>query len=153
MTMNPADNNFSDNNLYDTDFYAWTVQQQELLAQGRLQEVDIAHLVEELASMGKSEQRSLSSRLEELTLHLLKWCYQPKRRSRSWELSIIKQRDGIADLLEESPSLRSKLPELLEKAYSRARRYAAKETNLPLKTFPEQPAFTLDQILDNEFWP
>jgi hypothetical protein len=36
---------------------------------------------------------------------------------------------------------------LFAEAYGRARREAAAETGLPL------PAFTLEQALDDEFWP
>ncbi len=41
---------------------------------------------------------------------------------------------------------------LLAKAYPAARLEAAAETGLPLKTFPEENPFTLDQVSD-EFWP
>jgi len=138
---------------YDQDFYAWAIKNAELLRQGRLSEIDAEHVAEELESMGKSERRELISRLEVLLVHLLKWQFQPGLRGASWEITILKQRDSLADLLEESPSLRQGLSEHLVRAYGRARRYAAKETGLPLATFPDSCPFTGEQVLDPEFWP
>ena len=41
----------------------------------------------------------------------------------------------------------------MARAYRRARREAAAETGLPLSTFPETCPFTLEQALDDDFWP
>ncbi len=139
--------------VYEQDFHAWTQQQANLLRTGELAELDSEHLAEELESMGGSERQALSSRLTELLMHLLKWKYQPERRGSSWISSINKQRIGIEVLLEESPSLKTQLPQRFEKAYQRARRYAAVETHLPITTFPEACPFTEEQALDPEFWP
>ena len=73
---------------YDTDFYAWANTQAELLRTGQLEKADIAHIAEEIESMGKSELRELENRLALLFSHLLKWQLQPTLRSRSWELTI-----------------------------------------------------------------
>lgn len=139
--------------MYDQDFYAWAITNAELLRQGRFSEIDIQHVAEELESMGKSERRELISRLEVLLVHLLKWKFQPGLRGASWEITILKQRDSLEDLLEESPSLRHGLDKTIAKAYDRARRYAAKETGLPLATFPDPCPFAAEQVLDLEFWP
>lgn len=55
--------------------------------------------------------------------------------------------------MDENPSLKPHLPERFEKAYAKARCYAALETGLPLATFPEEPPFTVEAVLDSEFWP
>jgi hypothetical protein len=139
--------------IYDTDFYAWTQEQAALLRAGKLAEIETEHVAEELESMGASERQALSSRLTELLMHLLKWKYQPERRSSSWVRSINKQRIGIDALLDESPSLKYQLPSRFEKAYPKARRYAAIETGLPLATFPEACPFGVEDTLSPEFWP
>jgi hypothetical protein len=139
--------------MYDQDFYAWAITNAELLRQGRFSEIDIEHVAEELESMGKSERRALISRLAVLLVRLLKWKFQPGLRGASWEITILKQRDSLEDLLQESPSLRHELDKTIAKAYDRARRYAAKETGLPLATFPDPCPFATEQVLDSEFWP
>ena len=70
--------------LYDRDFYAWTAEQAALLRAGKLSGADIPHIAEEIESMGRSEKRELVSRLTILLQHLLKWQFQPDRRSTPW---------------------------------------------------------------------
>ena len=46
--------------------------------------------------MGKRQNRDLASRLTVLVMHLLKWGYQPARRSPSWRQTIQEQRRQLA---------------------------------------------------------
>lgn len=75
--MNPSAN------LYEQDFYAWTMKNAQLLRQGKLTEIDVEHVAEELESMGRSERRELINRLMVLLAHLLKWQLQPSLRGKS----------------------------------------------------------------------
>ena len=45
--------------LYNQDFLLWTQQQAECLKKGRWAELDVEHLVEELETLGRSEQKEL----------------------------------------------------------------------------------------------
>ncbi len=95
--------------LYDTDFYQWTQQQAALLRQGQLVALDIDHLAEEIEDMGKSNRLALESYLSNVIMHLLKWQYQPERRSTRWKLSIRNGRRQIEKRLKNSPSLKPQL--------------------------------------------
>lgn len=139
--------------LYHRDFYAWALASAELVKAGRFDELDTDYLAEELESMGKREGRELNSRLKELVMHLLKWQYQPERRSRSWLTSINKQRISIDELLDENPSLRHELEDRLSHGYTYTRRYAALETGLPLAHFPELCPYSLQDVLAEGFLP
>jgi hypothetical protein len=136
---------------YDRDFYAWTQEQARRLREGRLSELDLNNLAEEIESMGKQQRREMRNRLALLLLHLLKWQYQPSHRTPSWRHSIREQRDQIVQLLQDSPSLKPVLGDLFAEAYGKGRRDSADETGLPLKSFPAKPPFTLDQALDPLF--
>jgi hypothetical protein len=147
---------------YERDFYGWIQYHVELLRQGKLAEIDIEHLIEELESMSKSEKRELISRLVVLLAHLLKWQYQYQQladrwqqtwQGGSWRGSIIEQRWQIMRQLQDSPSLKSYLPEALNQAYSPAVKIAVAETRLPLTTFPQICSYTLEQILDENYYP
>ena len=70
--------------LYEKDFLAWTQQQSELIRQGRWQEVDLDHLIEELEDMGKSNHRELESPLIVLLAYLLKWEFQLNQLQDQW---------------------------------------------------------------------
>jgi hypothetical protein len=138
---------------YDRDFYAWANEQAALLRAGRLGEADIAHIAEEIESMGKTEKRELVSRLKVLLLHLLKWQYQPGLRGASWEASISVQRNDLDDHLADNPSLKALLPEAIERAYRSAVLAAKAETGLPGSTFPSLCPWSFAQMMDPDFWP
>jgi hypothetical protein len=138
---------------YEKDFYGWTQEQASLLRTGRLNELDIENLVEEVETMGRSEKRELESRLTVLLLHLLKWKYQDVRRGRGWELSIDEQRLRFVETLEENPGLKPKIDEILKKAYQYAVLQAARETNISKNVFPSECPWLLNQITDDSFYP
>jgi hypothetical protein len=91
--------------------------------------------------------------VEIILLHLLKWAYQPDRRGRSWEKSLLQARYRLAKLLRENPSLANQVPGFLDEGYPHARRLAAVETGAPLTTFPEICPWAGEQMLDEDFWP
>jgi hypothetical protein len=139
--------------LYDTDFYQWTQMQTAALRARDVAALDLAHLAEEIESLGKRDRRAVESYLEVILLHLLKWAYQSDRRGRSWEKSLLQARHRLAKLLRENPSLANQVPEFLDEGYPHARRLAAVETSLPLTTFPETCPWAGEQVLDEDFWP
>lgn len=86
-----------------------------------------------------------------LLVHILKWDYQPQRRTRSWTISIKDQRIEFDQVLEDNPGLKSRLDEALARAYRRARLQAAKETGLDEETFPDICPYSWDDIVSREF--
>jgi hypothetical protein len=102
--------------LYDQDETAWLEAMAELIRRGRLDEVDYANLAEYLADMARRDRREVSSRLAVLIAHLLKWRYQPERRSGDWRGTVEVQRQDLAELLE-SGVLRYHAGDVLAKAY------------------------------------
>jgi hypothetical protein len=139
--------------LYETDFYAWTIEQAKFLKDGVWDCLDISNLVEEIESLGKQQRQELRNRLGILLGHLLKWEFQPSHRSKSWLAIIREQRRRIGDLLEGSLSLKPYLPEVLEKAYQDGVDLAVRETSLNYKDFPQECLYSLDQVLDFSFFP
>ena len=148
-----SNNSASNLSLYERDFYAWTQQQVEILSAHRWEDLDLANLIEEIESLGRQQRQELRNRLSIMIAHLLKWQFQPQKRSRSWLATIQIQRLDTMDLLEDNPSLKPYLEEALERAYQKAIAIAVKETNLPNKTFPSQCPYILSDILDEGFFP
>jgi len=140
--------------LYDHDFAAWLDQQVALIREGRLNELDLANLAEELEDMSKSKRRELRNRLITLLMHLLKYEFQPEARTNSWLGTILEQRQQISYVLDESPSLRAYMAGLHEDAdaYRDAVKRAHIETGLPAKRFPPVNPYGA-QALDEDFWP
>lgn len=138
---------------YEKDFYAWLQQNARLLREGKFTEIDGVNLAEELEALGRSEKRQFINRLAVLLAHLLKWVYQPGKRSHSWRCTIEEQRERLAQLLKDSPSLKQQIDETLAAAYAIAIPQAAKETGLKSSIFPQNCPFSLDQALDKQFYP
>jgi hypothetical protein len=138
---------------YERDFYAWANEQAALLRAGRLSEADIAHIAEEIESMGKTEKRELVSRLAVLLLHLLKWQFQPDRRGASWKATIKVQRNDLEDHLGDNPSLTSAVPAAIARAYQNAALRAEAKTGLANSPFPGVCPWTFEQMMDPDFWP
>ena len=139
---------------YEADFYGWTQEQASLLRTGRLAELDVEHLIEEIESIGRSERRQLTNRFELLLMHLLKWQHQPDRRDidgKSWLRTIREQRRKIPKLIRDNPSLKPVLEDCIRDAYDDARFGTSDETGLPVSVFPEICPYTPEQILDLEF--
>jgi hypothetical protein len=138
---------------YEKDFYAWLIKNAQLIRNKQFSEIDAEQIAEELEAMGRSEKRELLNRLTILLAHLLKWQFQSVRRSRSWSNTILTQRIDIHELLQDSPSLRSQLESKIEIAYEKAKLMAEDETGIDKKIFPSPCPFSLEQILDNTFFP
>ena len=141
------------NKLYDQDYFGWANEQAALLRAGNLSAADIENIAEEIESMAKGEKRELVNWLIVLLLHLLKWQFQPELRGRSWEATILEQRDRIARHMQENPSLKPNLPDAMQEAYRVARIRARGETNLSSKFFPAECPCAYAQAMDANFWP
>jgi hypothetical protein len=74
--------------LYERDFCLWLEEQTRLLREGRLDQLDVANLLEEIESMGRKDRKAIKGNLVIVLLHLLKHEFPAKRPSRSWLDSI-----------------------------------------------------------------
>lgn len=140
-------------NLYQQDFNLWLETTIHSLKEGKLLDVDYKNLIEELEAMGRSEKNALKSNLKILLMHLLKWQYQPEKRSNSWRYTISEHRQRIRDSLETSPSLNNFLIEIFDKCYQDGKRLASDETGLAINNFSEDCPFVLDDVLNLDFLP
>lgn len=146
---------------YDQNFHQWIEHHIALIREGRFNEIDTDHLIEELEDMARRDRDELVSRLVVLIAHLLKWQFQLGQLSdrwkefdgRSWRRSIIEQRHEILRQLRNKPSLKSYLPDAIIEAYPDALESAIEETNLPESTFPQTCPYLLEQLVDKKFYP
>lgn len=149
--------------LYQTDYYAWTKTQAALLRNEDYADLDRDHLIEEIESMGASEERELENRLIVLLHHLLKLSCLPESRprepaGRGWRLTVTEQRQQLRRHLKKNPSLRPLLPVTVLDLYDDARVLAFADLaidNLALTddALPVHCPWTPDQILDATFYP
>ncbi len=138
---------------YDQDFVLWLDHQAELLRQGRVHELDVENLAEEVEDIGRSQRRAVEGELSVILIHLLKYQFQPSRRSRSWLDTLLEHRGRLAKDLGASRTLELHAEAELADLYRLARKRAAVQTRLPPEIFPEACLYTLIQTLDEDFFP
>ncbi|KJU84442.1 protein containing DUF29 [Candidatus Magnetobacterium bavaricum] len=139
--------------LYEVDFYQWVFYNADLLRQGRFSEIDLENIIEELESMARKDRRELLSRLAVLIMHLIKWQYQPERRSESWSTTIRNQRTELKLLLADSPSLKYNIEAVTAKGFIAAKEEFEDETGISTKILPETCPYTFEQLMARGFWP
>lgn len=138
---------------YGTDLHAWAGEQARLLRAGRMSDVDLEHVAEEIESLGSEQRHALESQYARLIARLLKWRHQHPARSTSWAVSILDARSEILRRETRNPSLKARARDIVGDMYPTARRQAALETGLSLSSFPTDCPFSLDQLRDPDFMP
>ena len=134
------------NKLYEQDYSQWAETMADLLASGNFTQLDIENLVEEVRDLSKRERDSLLSSIRLIIHHLLKWDYQPQLRSRSWLVTVQRERSNVADYLADSPSLKKYMTdEYLGKIYKKAKLDAIAETGLDM---PDVCPYTVGDVVN-----
>ncbi len=139
--------------LYNQDYYLWLEHTAKLLRDGNFSELDIPNLLDEIESMTRSEKRAIKSNLTVILAHLLKYKYQPEKRSNSWLLTIFEHRDRLSEEFADSPSLKPYLLEVFAECYGKARKRAAIETGLPIVIFTAKSPFSPEEALNIDYLP
>ena len=134
--------------LHEIDFHAWAFEQAQKVRAG--EPIDKENVAEELEDLGRSQQQQLENCLAVLLAHLLKWEFQPDKRSSSWIRTIREQRVRIRKLLTKMPSLKTHLAEAIADAYAIAVTFASAETMIVEEDFPSECPYSVDQILSEE---
>ena len=147
--------------LYERDFVAWTRAQVAALRRLRHARpnapLDLEHLIEEVADLGKSERDTVRSHVRTIIERCLKLRYAPARDPRpGWISTIGRPRTALEDKL--SPSLRRDLRAALPRLYAQARRDVARDLALfgeaeAAASLPEANPFSLDQVLRHDWYP
>ncbi len=140
--------------LYEDDFFAWTRRQsRELRRFARTRPnlpLDLVHLAEEIADLGKEQCNALRSWTIRIIGHLLLLEHSPAEAPRrGWLREIMAFRDEIEDRL--TPTLLRDLERQLPRLYAKARRRVvldmeSYEGDLASR-LPAECPYTLEHIL------
>lgn len=146
--------------LYDRDFYAWSqAQARELRRFARTRPnvpLDLAHLAEEIADLGKEQRNSVRSWVRRIVEHLLLLEHSPAQGPRPhWIGEIADFRSELVDRL--SKRLERDLRRQLPRLYEAARRLAARKLSAHGETEAAERLlltcpYTLEQVLE-DWWP
>lgn len=152
-TQTGGDGNLARMSDYDTDVYAWSRRQGALLrrlaAGERVNDADLdwPNIAEEIETVGRSERGAVASHIANIMEHLIKLQASPALQPRAgWRATIGRARLGVERLLDESPSLRREVADIVSGELGRSRKLAA----LALAEHGETPTLPLDSLTYNE---
>jgi len=116
--------------LAATSHYVLAKEIKFSLQEGAMEDA-LEGLDELIDSMSKIAIREMKSHLLIIMTHILKWKYQPQKRSGSWYKSIMNARFEIEDVQDETPTVTDKAINLeWDKVFSKAIRKASQEMKL-----------------------
>ena len=139
--------------LYQTDFDRWLQETANLLRSGDMEQLDCENLAEEIEDMAGSRKDALESNLIRVLQHLLKWKYQPRKRSNSWKASITEHSLRLNRAFKKSPSLKPYFEQVFAECYEDVRLITAQETGLDIHVFPEICPFAQVDVLNPQYLP
>jgi len=151
-----AESQSTEKSLYETDYNLWVVETISKLKNQNYDAVDWDNLLEELADLSRREKRKLESLLTRLFEHLLKlkyWQTEMENNQGHWEAEILNFRKQIKKECKASPSLKQHLLNVWNECYQDGREIAAARSRLPLDQFPAKPIASLEQVLDENWFP
>ena len=98
--------------------------------------------------MSKREERGLISQLIRVMKHIIKWIFQPEKRSKSWSDTIHDGRKDIKHIQKDHPKLnREFIRQNWNNAFNKAKKAAEEEMNKKV----EIDNLTERQVFDDEY--
>jgi len=141
--------------LYGQDYTAWLDSTLTQLKQRNLSDIDWENLIAEIETLGREQRHKVESYLLRLFIHLLLYQYWQSERvfsGKGWEKEIDNFRLEL-DLLLESKALYNHFLSILQKSYTKARKFASQKSKLLTDVFPETCPYSTGQILDFGWLP
>ena len=137
--------------LYEIDDYLWIQEMVKLLKEKQFNQLDLENLIEELEDLGSEKKLAVKSLLQQIIRHLLLlqyWDDELERNYRHWKSEVTSFRIQINDRM--TKNFYNYLSENLSSIYRKARKYVIDKSGL--ETFPESCPYTLDQLLDEDWF-
>ena len=148
MTLAP-----SSISLYEQDYVEWLDITLQQLQNRDIKHLDWINLIEEVEALGSEQRHKVESYLIQLLKHLLLYQYWESEKlycAKGWKDEIDVFRIELAILLR-SKTLSNYAFSILETAYQRARRSA--KTKSDLNIFPVNCPYSMEQVLDSDWFP
>ncbi len=138
--------------LYEIDDYLWVEETIKRLKEKKFNELDLENLIEELEDLGRERKNKVESLLRQIIIHLLLleyWSQEYQYNAAHWQAEITEFRFQINGIL--TKNLHNYLASKLELIYQNSVKYTQRKTNL--NTFPQKCTYTLEQLLDEDWFP
>ncbi len=139
-------------NLYEIDDYLWIQETVKLLREKKFDELDLENLIEELDDLGSEKRHKVVSLLDQIIRHLLLleyWTAEYHHNYRHWQSEVISFRIQINRRM--TTNFHNYLAENLSIIYEKACKYVKVKSGLD--TFPQECPYTIEQLLDEDWFP
>jgi Domain of unknown function DUF29 len=138
--------------LYEIDEHLWLEKTVQLLKEKRFNDLDLDNLIEELDSLGRRDKLKVISFTEQIIRHFLLlqyWRQEYQNSAKHWQIEIISFRAQLKRHL--TTNLSNYLEDNLENTYQDCLIFVRRKTD-NLVNFPENCPYTLEQILDHNYF-
>ena len=113
--------------LYREDGWSWSREQADALRRRDVDAIDWENVVEEIETLGRSEEHAWTSLCTNVLSHLLKIEHSGSNRDlRHWREEVETWRDKMASTLLENPGMKGRLPVMLARAWRAGRKDAVR---------------------------
>lgn len=139
--------------LYELDYLAWYEKTLEQLKNNHSNELDLESLSEVLENLVRDTKRSGESYLRQIIIHLLliEYWESEKINRCHWAAEIVNFRSELETDM--TTNLKKHLDLVKENIYQKALKYVIKKTELNRTLFPIQCPYSLEQLLDDDWFP
>ena len=117
------------NDLYERDFYSWSMQQADALKSRDLKAIDWDNVIEEIADLGKTQQHNWEAFCARVIEHMLKIDYYREATEKvleHWLQEILDFRQEMAELIDKNPGLKGQYAKMFAAAWKRGSGYACR---------------------------
>ncbi|MDJ0660202.1 MAG: DUF29 domain-containing protein [Crocosphaera sp.] len=139
--------------LYKIDDYQWLEETVKLLKNKQFNDLDLDNLIEELEDLSKENKNAVASLLDQIIRHLLLlqyWREEQEYNANHWQGEIYTFRVQLKRKL--TTNLQNYLEAELNNIYQDALGFVKIKTENKIQ-FPSECLYTLEQLLDQEWWP
>ena len=139
--------------LYELDYLAWYEKTLEQLKNNHSNELDLESLSEVLENLVRDTKRSGESYLRQIIIRLLliEYWESEKINRCHWAAEIVNFRSELETDM--TTNFKKHLDLVKENIYQKALKYAIKKTELNKTLFPIQCPYSLEQLLDDDWFP
>ena len=139
--------------LYELDYLAWYEKTLEQLKNNHSNELDLESLSEVLENLVRDTKRSGESYLRQIIIRLLliEYWESEKINRCHWAAEIVNFRSELETDM--TTNFKKHLDLVKENIYQKALKYVIKKTELNKTLFPIQCPYSLEQLLDDDWFP
>lgn len=125
--------------VYKDDFYSW---------------LNLSHISKPIIR-DSHDEATIKYKMIMLLTYLLRWQFQPHHQNKNWEREIIISRRELSEIFTHNDKVKENYTnkEWLYNLWQEVLKETSLKTGYTISNFPHSCSWSLEQILDNNFYP